>query len=172
MDLNELLFVCYSIFIEVHVRLENEEKEIPETLFFFFPPAEEDRPIKHLIQPGPGASLCPAKQYNSYTIYGLSSVQVAEKLLGHTCQLIHPLDYAPHCLLPPSPEDVPHQVQRHRNHDGLLQIWHSLPRKPLLSSVNEATGCIFSVHYWELLFSHYNKWFQECFDQKACIEVK
>lgn len=64
----------------------------------FFSLAEEDRPIKHLIQPGPGVCVCPAKQYNSYTIYGLSSVQVAEKLLGHTCQLIQPLDYAPHCL--------------------------------------------------------------------------
>lgn len=32
-------------------------------IFFFFSPAE-DRPIKHLIQPGPGVSLCPAKQYN------------------------------------------------------------------------------------------------------------
>lgn len=66
--------------------------------FFFIPPIEEDRPIKHLIQPGTGVSLCPAKQHNSYTIYALSKVQVASELLGHTCQLIQPLDYAPHCL--------------------------------------------------------------------------
>lgn len=58
----------------------------------------EDRSIKHLIWTGPGASLCPAKQYSSYRIYGVSSVQVAEKLLGHTCHLIHPLAAAPHCL--------------------------------------------------------------------------
>lgn len=65
---------------------------------YFLSLAEEHQTIKYLIHSGSGAALCPAKQYNSYTIYGLSSVQVAEKLLGHTCQLIQPLDYEPHCL--------------------------------------------------------------------------
>ena len=36
----------------------------------FYLSLAEDRPIKHLIQPGPGVFLCPAKQYSSYTIYG------------------------------------------------------------------------------------------------------
>lgn len=123
-----------------------------------------DRLIKHLIRSGSGVSLCPAKQYNSYTIYGLSSVQVAEELLGHTCQLIHPLDYAPHCLQPQSPEDVPHQAgAEHKNGDGLFQIYQLLPRKPLLSCVNESNGCVFSMHYGEFVFSWCIKWFQECF---------
>lgn len=81
MDSNKLLSLRHCNFIKVSVRQ-----------------TEVDRPIKHLIQPGPGVSLFPAKQHNSYTIYGLSSVQVAEELLGHTCRLIQPLDYAPHCL--------------------------------------------------------------------------
>lgn len=65
---------------------------------YFLSLAEEHQTIKYLIHSGSGAALCPAKQYNSYTIYALSSVQVAEKLLGHTCQLIQPLDYEPRCL--------------------------------------------------------------------------
>ncbi|KAI9519022.1 hypothetical protein NQZ68_032720 [Dissostichus eleginoides] len=38
-----------------------------------------------------------AKQYSSCTIYGASSVQVAEKVLGHTCQVIQLLDFTPQC---------------------------------------------------------------------------
>lgn len=46
------------------------------------------------------AQVCFAVWVSSYTIYGLSTVQVAEMLLGHTCQLIPPLDYVLHCLQP------------------------------------------------------------------------
>ena len=42
----------------------------------------------------------------SCTIYGMSSVQVGDKLLGHTCQVMLPLDYKIHRLLysPPNPQ--------------------------------------------------------------------
>ena len=83
------------------------------------PPVEEDTAIKHLIEPG--VSLCPAKQYSSCTIYGASSVQVVEKVLGHTCQVIQLLDFTPQCARSQR-KSLTMQVQRGRSHDGLLQI--------------------------------------------------
>lgn len=90
------------IFIKDHVQRENVNKR--------FSPLEDDRPIKHLIQPGPGVPLCPAKQHNSYTIYRVCSVQVADKLWGRTCQLIQPLDQEPYRQQDSSPEEVPHHA--------------------------------------------------------------